>query len=234
VQRSRVSAGVEWRTPKLTATLYPTQSAGTLARPGGGATADWLVSDQVRLAVAGELYSWDTPLRAELHGIKSDELSTKATYRWHESRSVAANFAYQPFTDGNQRVSGGVTYKERLINLPHFDLTGLAEVYASHNTRRDAPYYNPQHDLSAIGGFLAEQVLWRRYKNSLVQALRVDGGLYLEAGFHNDWIATINYEHRWRFDPATEFRYGITLARRVYDGSVERSVTFIAGLTQRF
>jgi biofilm PGA synthesis protein PgaA len=140
VQRSRVSAGAEWRTPNLTVTLYPTQSAGTLARPGGGATADWRVNDQIRFDFAGELYSWDTPLRAELHGIKADEYSTKATYRWHESRSLAGSFAYLPFTDGNQRLSGGATYKERIINLPGFDLTGLAELYASHNTRRDAPY----------------------------------------------------------------------------------------------
>ena len=169
-----------------------------------------------------------------LHGITSDSISTKATYRWHESRSVAASFAYQPFSDGNQRFAGGVSYKERLINLPGFDLTGNAEAYASSNSRRNAPYYNPSYDLSVTGGLLAEHVLWRRYENSLVQALKVDGGLYSEGGFHDSWIATINYEHRWRFDPLTEFRYGVLLSRRVYDGSVEKSVTLVVGITQRF
>jgi|HubBroStandDraft_6_1064221.scaffolds.fasta_scaffold13637_3 biofilm PGA synthesis protein PgaA len=234
VERSRVSAGVQWHIPNLTATLYPSQSLGTLSRAGGGATLDWSAIDEIRLAFAGELYSWDTPLRALLHGITSDSISTKATYRWHESRSVAASFAYQPFSDGNQRFAGGVSYKERLINLPGFDLTGNAEAYASSNSRRNAPYYNPSHDLSVTGGLLAEHVLWRRYENSLVQALKVDGGLYSEGGFHDNWIATINYEHRWRFDPLTEFRYGVLLSRRVYDGSVEKSVTLVVGLTQRF
>jgi biofilm PGA synthesis protein PgaA len=88
--------------------------------------------------------------------------------------------------------------------------------------------------LSATGGLLAEHVLWRRYENSLVQALKVDGGRYSEGGFRDNWIATINYEHRWRFDPLTEFRYGVLLGRRVYDGSVEKSVTLVIGLTQRF
>src|SRR4029077_1353001 len=69
VQRSRLSAGVEWRVPNLTATVYPAQSWGTLSKAGGGATVDGLASDQLRLAVAGALYSWDTPLRAELRGI---------------------------------------------------------------------------------------------------------------------------------------------------------------------
>ena len=155
-ERARVGAGVEWRIPNLTATISPTQSWGTFARPGGVATVDWLVTDQVRLAFAGELYSWDTPLRALLFGITADEYATKATYRWHESRSLAASFAYMPFTDGNQRFAGGMTFKERLINLPGFDLTGLAEAYASSNNQPNAPYYNPTRDLSLTGGLLAE------------------------------------------------------------------------------
>jgi biofilm PGA synthesis protein PgaA len=232
-ERARAGAGVEWRIPNVTATIYPTQSWGTLPRAGGVATVDWLVTDQVRLAFAGELYTWDTPLRALLFGITADEYAAKATYRWHESRSVAASFAYLPFTDGNQRFTGGMTFKERLINVPGFDLTALAEAYASSNNQPNAPYYNPTRDLSLTSGLLAEHVLWRRYDNSLVQALTVDAGLYSEYGFPDNWIGTLNYEHRWRFDPLTEFRYGVMLTRRVYDGSVENTLTFIIGLRQR-
>ena len=35
------------------------------------------------------------------------------------------------------------------------------------------------------------------------------------------------------FDPMTEFRYGILLTRRVYDGSVENTLGIILGLRQR-
>ena len=232
-ERTRVGAGVEWRIPYLTATVFPTQSWGTLPRPGGVATVDWMVTDQVRLAFSGELYSWDTPLRALLFGITADEYAAKATYRWHESRSLSGSFAYLPFTDGNQRFTGEVTFKERLINLPGFDLTGLAEAYASSNNQPNAPYYNPTRDLALTGGLLAEHLLWRRYDNSLVQALTVDAGLYSEYGFSDNWIGTVNYEHRWRFDPLTEFHYGVMLTRRVYDGSVENTLMFIVGLRQR-
>ena len=234
VSRARVSAGVEWRVPYLTATIYPSQSYGTLARAGGGASVDWTATDQVRLAFAGELYAWDTPLRALLHGITSDEYAGKVTYRWDETRSLAARFSYQPFTDGNQRFTDSVTFKQRLINLPGFDLTGTAEAFSSHNDRPAAPYYNPNHDLSITGELLAEHTLWRRYDNSLVQALMVNAGLYAEANHSDNVIATVSYEHRWRFDPLTAFHYGVTLARRVYDGSVENSVTLSVGLTQRF
>jgi len=234
VQRGRAGGGVEWRVPWLTATVYPTQSWGTLVKAGGGATVDWWVTDHIELSGSAELFSADTPLRALLFGITANEYAAKATYRWHESRSVAASFAYLPFTDGNQRVAGGLTYKERLINIPRFDLTGRAEAYASTNTLGGlTPYYNPSQDLSLVGGLLAEHVLWRRYDNSLVQALSADAGLYAEQGYASNWIGTLNYEHRWRFDPLTEFRYGVMLMRRVYDGSVENTLGFTIGLRQR-
>jgi biofilm PGA synthesis protein PgaA len=234
VQRARTSAGIEWRTQDWTATLAPSQSTGTLSKAGGAATLDWLPTDEWHLGFAGERFSWDTPLRALLHGITADEYATKAVYRWDESSKISANFAYLPFTDGNDRFTGGVTFTQKLIDIPHFDLDGRIETYASHNDRPAAPYYNPNHDLSATVGFRAEHVLWRRYDDSFVQALDVDGGLYSEAHFRDTWIGTVNYEHRWRFDPLSEFRYGVALSRRVYDGSVENSVTLTLGVTQRF
>jgi|FEC22Drversion2_1045045.scaffolds.fasta_scaffold00662_22 biofilm PGA synthesis protein PgaA len=236
VQLARAGGGLEYRTawPWLTASVYPTASWGTLSKAGGGATVDWWVTDQVELAASAELFSIDTPLRALLFGITADEYAAKATYRWHESRSVSASFAYLPFTDGNQRFTGGLAYKERLINIPGFDLTGRAEAYASTNSLGGLTnYYNPSQDLSLTGGLLAEHVLWRRYDVSLVHALSADAGLYAEQGYANNWIGTLTYEQRWRFDPLTEFRYGVQLMRRVYDGSVENTLGFIIGLRQR-
>lgn len=233
VQRARAGVGAEWRIPGLIATAFPTQSWGTLVRTGGGGTLDWLVSDEIRLALGAEAFTFNTPLRALLYGISANEFAAKATYRWHESRSLSANFSYLPFTDGNQRVAGSASFKERLINIPNFDLTGRADIYASSNTLANAPYYNPSQDLALTGGMLAEHVLWRRYDTSLVQALQVDAGLYAEQGYANNWIGTLTYEHRWRFDPLTELHYGVLLSRRVYDGSVENTLGFIIGLRQR-
>ncbi len=234
VDRSRASGGVAWRTPDLSATLYASDNWGTLTKPGGGATLDWSATDQVQVSVAGQLYTWDTPLRAVLHGVTADEISSRLTYRWDESHSLSASFAYLPFTDGNQRYATGVTYTQKLINEPHFDLTGSGEVYVSNNDRPQAPYFNPDRDLTVDGGLLAEQTIWRRYDDSLVQALLVNVGLYDQAGFGSKPIATVNYEHRWRFDPWLAFTYGVELSRRVYDGSAENTVTLVFRLARRF
>ena len=233
VHRERAGAGVELRTPAVTATLFPTFSFGTLGRAGGGGTVDWSVTDQILLGASAESFSPDTPLRALFYGITADEYALKAAYRWHESRSIALVGAMLPFSDGNRRLTGALAYKEKLIDVPHFDLTGLIDLGTSSNTSTNAPYYNPARDLSATAGFLAEHVLWRRYDASLVQALKVEGGLYSEQGFADDWIGAAGYEHRWRFDPYTEFRYGIELSRRVYDGAEVRGIALVVGLRQR-
>ena len=84
VSSTRAGAGVEWRSGDFIATLYPTQSSGTVSKTGGGGTLDWLANDQLRFAVGAERFSRGTPLRALLQDITADEYSASATYRWHE------------------------------------------------------------------------------------------------------------------------------------------------------
>jgi biofilm PGA synthesis protein PgaA len=158
----------------------------------------------------------------------------KATYRWDESRNLSGTFSYSPFTDGNQRFNAGAVFTQKLINVPHFDLTATGEVFASQNNRPTAPYYNPDRDLTVDAGLLAEHMIWRRYENSWVQALSINAGLYSEAHFRPSLIATVNYEHRWHFDPFTELHYGLQLQRRVYDGSVENTAALTLGMRWKF
>ncbi len=233
VHRERVGVGVELRLPEVRATVFPTMSWGTLNRAGGGATVDWFVTDQISLGLSAEAFSLETPLRALFYGITSDQYVARAAYRWHESRALVGVASYQPFTDGNQRLTAGLTYTERLIDIPKFDLTGRADLFTSSNTLANASYFNPSADLAATVGFLAEHVAWRSYESSFTHALRVDAGLYVQQGYANDWIGMASYEHRWRIDPRTEFRYGIQASRRVYDGIEEKSYGLIVGLRQR-
>ena len=107
----------------------------------------------------------------------------KATYRWDELRSLSGTFSYMPFTDGNQRFNAGAVFTQKMINVPHFDLFATGEVFASHNNRPAAPYYNPDSDLTVDAGLLAEHMIWRRYEDSWVQALSVNAGVYSRGSF---------------------------------------------------
>jgi biofilm PGA synthesis protein PgaA len=234
VWRDLAGAGIDWQLEHLRATLYGNDSWGTLQRGGGGITVNWAATDQILLGTKAELFSTDTPLRALFYGITSDEYEVTATYRWHESSNLALTAAFQPFTDGNQRLIGSASFKQKLFEQPRFTITGLVDLGVSSNSRGEqTPYYNPLSDLSATGGVLLEHVLWRRSDYSLTQALQVEGGLYAEQGFNNDWLGVASYEHRWSLAPLTEFHYGIEVSRRVYDGQEVRELAFTLGLRQR-
>jgi len=234
VERHHAGAGAELRLPDVTATAYGTYSTGELQRPGGGFTLDWSPDDHWQFGVAGEIFSLDTPLRALFDDTTADKIGGHVTYRWHESRELTLSGAYLGFSDGNRQGNAGLDFAQRLVDIPHFDLTGRLGLSASSNSKQDVGYYSPEADLTATGGLTAEHVLWRSYDNSLVQALTVDAGVYDERSFGADWIGSVGYEQRWRFDPWTEIRYGALLTRRVFDGDAEEGIALTLGLTQRF
>jgi biofilm PGA synthesis protein PgaA len=233
VSRGLFGGGIELRLPELKATAFLHETVGTYSRPGGGATLDWYISDQLSVGAAVEFFSVDTPLRGLYYGITSDEYAVRATYRWHEERKLELVAAYQPFTDGNQRFAAGLNFEQRLVTVPHFWLTGLAGLWVSTNSLTNVPYYSPAADLTATIGLLAEHVVWRDYDRSLVQAAKVVGGLYSERGYGESWLGVASYEHRWRFDPLTEFRYGVQVSRRTFDGAEWQELAFLIGLRQR-
>ena len=233
VQRDRGGAGLEYRQPQFRATAFATQSFGTLSEPGLGATLDWQPFDTWRFGLSAERFSASSPLRALRYGITSDEVAGRVTWRRDESLSLAVTAAYQPFSDGNRRTAAGLEARALVIDLPHFDVTARGDLYTSANSRQDGPYFAPRSDFTATGGVMIEHVAWRRYENSFVHALTIDAGSYTQEGYGTGWVGTVGYEHRWRFDPMTEFRYGIQGTRRIYDGEVERGIALVIALTQR-
>ena len=51
--------------------------------------------------------------------------------RWDRSRSLSGTLSYLPFTDGNQRFNAGAVLTQKVISVPHFDLTATGEVFTS-------------------------------------------------------------------------------------------------------
>jgi biofilm PGA synthesis protein PgaA len=234
VTRNRAGGGVALRGADVAASLYATGSWGTLARAGAGATLSWEASDRLTLGVDAELFSRQTPLRALTYGIHADSVSGSVGWRRDERLSLSLSGGWLGFSDGNDRLSGGLSLTAQLLAVPHFDLSARADLYASRNSRPGGPYFSPRSDWSISGGLFGQHVTWRRYERSFVQAFSVEFGRYDQQAFAADWIALARYEHRWRRDPWTEFTYGITLDRRVYDGAPERGIALSAGLRQRF
>ena len=234
VHRVRYGAGAQARWPDFTLEAIAWNNAGQLSRGGATLAGSWEATDQWSFSASGELFSAETPLRAVLHGITANGGSFRTAYAKNESFSISARMGALSFSDGNQRFEGGVSLFRRLRDRPHFKLNIRPEFYASHNTRLDAPYFNPQHDTSANIAVELDHILWRRYERSFRQNLTAGMGPYWEALYRPDWIGQISYRQSFELQPGLEIRYGVDLARRVYDGQPVRDVGIVASLDKRF
>ncbi|HWT98284.1 MAG TPA: poly-beta-1,6 N-acetyl-D-glucosamine export porin PgaA [Terriglobales bacterium] len=234
VERNRTGGGIELRLPDVTVTAYGTYSTGELQQGGGGGSIEWWLDDHIALSLHGEVFSANTPLRALIADVTANEVGGAFTYRWSESRELTLSIGYLDYSDRNQQLSGGVDFSQRLIDIPHFDLTGRASVWGSGNRRDNVNYYSPKSDLTATAGLVAEHVLWRHYEDSLSQRFSIDGGVYAEQNFPAAAIGTIAYEQFWQLGPRTDFHYGVQLTTRVYDGDRENGAALTFGLNQRF
>jgi biofilm PGA synthesis protein PgaA len=235
VDLQKNALGAQLIRPDYNASVAVTESFGSLTRTGATGTFDWIPSDAVHLAFAGERISSETPLRGLLHDITADSLSARFTYAWDEAHEASVGGSWLPFTDGNRRDTASVRYTQKVVAMPHFNVSVHGELYGSVNSLANVqPYYSPSGDGSATVGAEATHIIWRRYETSFTQALTLDGGWYGEREFKGGAIGTVNYEQRWRFDPWAEIAYGGYIGARMYDGAGSRVIGLFVTLRKKF
>ena len=121
-----------------------------------------------------------------------------------------------------------------VLDRPGLELVLRPALYASRNTRRDAPYFNPASDTSVSLTADLQHRLWRRYERSLVQRLQATLGDYRQSGYGHEPVGRIEYEQAYRHDPRTEWQYGVACGWQAYDGETERSLSVFVRMDQRF
>lgn len=218
---TRYGGGVEasGETLNLLALIHHNRSS--VEETGGLLRGSWTPDDYWTLTLQGERFSQATPLRALYYGIREDMVNGVISYRWHEGESMTVRLNSGWFTDDNHRLEGGLQYRQRVVDVPRFDLEAGVELYSTANTRDDAPYYNPEADLHLKGTLLAEHILCRFYEKSVVQRLFGGIGVYGQKGYETGMTGSIRYELQYRFDPVLEATLGGELGRNRYDGEGE-------------
>jgi biofilm PGA synthesis protein PgaA len=226
-------AGVEYRDRDLTAAAEGHFAQYGANTGGGRLEAEWSLDDLWQIGGSAEKFSSDTPIRALFHRITADAVAAHVVYRESESRDIKLTVEAMPFSDGNLRTILGVEARERLFTLPHLHLNALENLGLSHNTRADAPYYNPRQDgLGTVGAELV-QILYRRYELTYEHAVVGLVGPYWEQNFGTGLAWSARYEQRVKNDDL-EGSVGFGFARQPYDGVYENAVTLNLTLTWRF
>ena len=215
---NRAGAGLEYRSPLITATGELTQDVN-----GGrtGAAASLAVTPNDYWTFRGTLDSTanETPLQARLAGIDARLGSGEVIWQAHESRSAALTYTHMDFSDSNRRDAAYARWTERVIAGPVYKLEITGGLYASRNSLAGTPYFNPSQDFSPTLEFANEWLQWRRYTRAFRHRLVATVGNYWQQNFGTGPVYGGRYEQEWDADDRLTFRYGVGRSLHPYDGA---------------
>ncbi|HET6515372.1 MAG TPA: hypothetical protein VFG09_09465 [Thermodesulfovibrionales bacterium] len=142
-------------------------------------------------------FTTDVPLRARVFGIESDKLEADIVYRESEWRSYGLFLTDMNFSDGNTRLGAMIDYQQGLLVKRDWKVRMSLDLGYSHNSRRNASYFNPSHDVTLSITPMVEQTIRRMYGRSFVHRLFFGMGVYDEAGFKTKPIASLRYQQEY-------------------------------------
>jgi biofilm PGA synthesis protein PgaA len=201
---------------------------------GFGLSGDWRIDDHWTVGAGYESNTNDVPLRAIGADIDSERYALSAAYRWHESQRATLAYNFYSFDDGNRRRAVSGSLQRRLWTGPAYKLDATLWIYASDNTRQNAPYFNPDSDASVSITFNNDWRVWRRYERSFHHNLALSIGNYWQDGFDSGFLWSLSYQHRWKLSDTLALSYGVSRSRRVFDGVPEFENAFFGDLDVRF
>ena len=232
--RTTYGTGLEYRDDNYSLLSVIQYNDSTLDEFGGVLRGQWTPDDHFSFTLQGERFSDATPLRALFYGIREDRLLGSASYRWHEGRLLSFNIGTGHFTDDNDRLESGLNFRERVIDIPRFDLDLALDLYGSSNSREDAPYFNPKSDFSTKAQIIAEHIIYRAYDTSLVQKFSSNLGLYAQENYSTGPTASLGYNLLYNHSPWIETVFGVELGQNRYDGEDEPYYKFTFLIHARF
>lgn len=230
----RYGAGIEYRHRNLKGTAEFTWNASGGEKFGTRLAATWFPDDVWSVPFELEVFSRDTPLRALKHGIHADAAGVGVAYRRDELQRWYANVQFMDFSDDNFRYSVLAGVEQGLIVWPHYRLNGRLDLYTSGNSIRNTPYFNPRQDADLTLTLENDWLLYRHYRFSFRNRLALSVGGYWQQDFGADPTAAIRYEHVWEYSPRFFLLYGVSFARRTYDGDGENQLGCHLELNWRF
>lgn len=190
--------------------------------------------DYWNFSLSYDSFTTDVPLRARVFGIEADKVEAGIAYRESEWRNYYLSLARLKFSDGNDREQAMLGYEQGLLVKNNWRMRLFLDLYTSRNSRDDAPYFNPDHDLSLSATHMTEYTDWRIYNRAFFQKLFLTLGTYKQSGFQHETIGSVRYEHNYDFSDTQALLWGVTVAKHAYDGEPVHSYSFYLTYRGRF
>ncbi len=218
VSKTTAGGGAEYRVRDLTLT-GELLNVGHLGA-GLAVAGDYRLDDHWSINGMAESNSLSAPIRAYADHVKANNMQLGASYRWHESRSVALVGDQMGFSDGNQRRALDVSWSERWLTGATYKLDSTVEYYTSRNSSRSTTinYFNPVSDTYLGLSFRTEWVQFHRYERSLKHVVRLGVGNYAQQNYAAGEVLTLQYEQVLQTNDRMQWRYGFGHTEHPYDG----------------
>ncbi|WP_245178067.1 poly-beta-1,6 N-acetyl-D-glucosamine export porin PgaA [Cupriavidus sp. AcVe19-1a] len=228
-------AGVQRRVRDLTIEAELSMHGyGYGARQGGRVALDYDLDDRWRIGASAAMRSTATPLQALLNGIYANNVQVYGRWRASEASEWMLTVAPSHFSDGNDRLEGGISGMQRVYTAPHLKADLLVDLWSSRNSRTDVPYYSPRADLTVLPSARLTHTLYRRYETAWEQQFLAGAGTYSQQGFGTGAILLLGYGQRFRTNDVFDMGATVTATSRPYDGQRERELRIVFDLTYRF
>lgn len=166
--------------------------------------------------------SKDVPWKGRVAGTGARDAGASAAYMINAGRRFDLSWRRVMFSDSNRRNATSVSWRERWVSGPRFQLESLLGGYTSRNRRQDTPYFSPARDASVQASLRGQWLSWKSDDRQFFQILEVGGGRYHQVDFGSKPMWGLRYEHQWNLGPKLQLRYGLSLSRHPYDGVSER------------
>ena len=152
----------------------------------------WRVSDRWWLGAQTSSASRDAPLRGRYYGITARSYALGGGWQRNERSDLSLHLSRLDFSDGNQRDSAALAWREQVITQPHLKLDLHGEFAASRNSLGGGPYFNPELDRMGLLGGVLDWMSWRRYENRWNQRLGVWAGRYWQQDYGSSGVLRTN------------------------------------------
>ena len=182
--------------------------------------------DYWTLGLSYDSFDTDIPIRARVFEIEADKTEAAVTYRESEWRSYHLSLSHARFSDDNTRYQGLMGYEQGLWVRNDWRERIFIDLYASVNSREDAPYFNPDNDLSISLTHMTEHTVRRTYRKGFVYRIYLSAGAYTQAGFSIRPIGSVRYEHDIDLSDTHSLLYGASVGSQAYDGESVTGYSF--------
>lgn len=222
VSRTRAGVGIDYRVRDLTLAAEINHAIENVSRTGVVLSLNKDFADAWHARLQADSNVNDLSAKAVAAGVSGRRLSAGLLWQANESRNIDAEISITHFSDNNQRESAEIAWTERWISGPVFKLDSILGMAASHNSLRDAAYFNPANDHEATATLKGQWRTWRRYRRSFTQQVQIFSGRYWQDDFGGGSTYGAQYGHEWAIDDVLTVSYGIGISSHPYDGVREK------------